>query len=77
MLNRRSFVQGLAGGALLQGASPGLFGATPLRELQGPNFDLTIDTLPVNYTGTSRHAVVSRFPGAQPSAMRFSFSPLS
>jgi FtsP/CotA-like multicopper oxidase with cupredoxin domain len=58
MLNRRSFVQGLAGGALLQGASPGLFGATPLRELQGPNFDLTIDTLPVNYTGTSRHAVV-------------------
>jgi FtsP/CotA-like multicopper oxidase with cupredoxin domain len=56
-VNRRRFVQGLGSGALLLGTAPRLLGATPARELVGPNFDLTIDTLPVNYTGSARRAV--------------------
>jgi FtsP/CotA-like multicopper oxidase with cupredoxin domain len=57
MPSRREFVQGLGGSALLLGAAPKLFGAPAPRELVGPHFDLTIDTLPVNYTGAARRAV--------------------
>ena len=58
MLSRRRFVQGLGGSALLGGMVPGrAAGAVPARELVGPHFDLTIDTLPVNYTGAARRAV--------------------
>ena len=56
---RRRFVQGLAGGALLLARGPGrAFGAgnSPV-ELAGPDFHLTIDELPVNYTGAARRAV--------------------
>jgi FtsP/CotA-like multicopper oxidase with cupredoxin domain len=57
-LDRRRFVQGLTGGALLAGSGR-LCGAPAARgELVGPNFDLTIDELPVNLTGAARHAVV-------------------
>ena len=60
MLTRRHFVQGLAGGALLSGGGRRLFGApAPTRgELLGPDFDLTIDELPANFTGVARRAVV-------------------
>src|SRR5688572_17363182 len=59
MFNRRRFVQGLSGSALLLGTSGRLVGATtPVRgELAGPHFDLTVDSLPVNFTGTARTAV--------------------
>ena len=56
---RRRFVQGLAGGALLLAHSRGralAAGSTP-AELVGPDFHLTIDELPVNYTGAARRAV--------------------
>jgi FtsP/CotA-like multicopper oxidase with cupredoxin domain len=58
-LDRRRFVQGLTGGALLLGAGRGVFAAAALapRELIGPVFDLSIDTLPVNLTGSARRAV--------------------
>jgi len=58
MFNRRRFVQGLSGSALLLGTSGRLVGATtPVRgELAGPHFDLTVDSLPVNFTGTARTA---------------------
>jgi len=58
MLTRRRFVQGVGGALLLpawQGRALGA-GANP-RELIGPNFDLTIDELPVNFTGKARRAV--------------------
>src|SRR4051812_22272321 len=55
--DRRQFVQGLAGGALLLGAGRRARAAAP-RELQGPEFDLTIDSMPVNFTGAARRAVV-------------------
>ena len=52
---------------MLSASGRPLFGATPAtgRELAGPSFDLTIDTLPVNFTGAARHAVVvnGRLPG--------------
>jgi FtsP/CotA-like multicopper oxidase with cupredoxin domain len=57
MISRRRFVHGLGGSALLLSAGPKLFGAPAARELVGPQFDLTIDSLPVNYTGTARRAV--------------------
>jgi len=58
-LGRRRFVQGLAGSALLLAHGRGHLlaaGNTP-SELTGPDFHLTIDELPVNFTGASRHAV--------------------
>jgi len=57
-LHRRRFVQGLAGGTLLLGGGR-LFGApSPARgELVGPDFDLTIDELAVNFTGAARRAI--------------------
>jgi CopA family copper-resistance protein len=58
---RRHFVQGLAGGALLLGAGRRLRAGEAARstpgELVGPDFHLTIDELPVNFTGTARQAV--------------------
>jgi CopA family copper-resistance protein len=61
-LNRRRFVQGLAaGGALatLDWGAPPLFGEARdhgPETLTGNHFDLTIDYLPVNYTGKRRLA---------------------
>jgi FtsP/CotA-like multicopper oxidase with cupredoxin domain len=57
MLSRRRFVQGLGGGVLLLGGGPWSRGAAAVRELVGPNFDLTIDELPVNFTGAARRAI--------------------
>ncbi len=49
---RRRFVQGLAAAALLPLARE------VRAELRGPQFDLTIDEMPVNITGAARRAVV-------------------
>ena len=49
-------MQGIAGGTLLLGAGR-LFGRTPAsaaQVLSGSQFDLSIDQLPVNYTGAAR-----------------------
>src|SRR4051812_226127 len=56
---RRRFVQGLAGSALLlaQGRGRALAAGNTSAELVGPDFHLTIDELPVNYTGAARRAV--------------------
>ena len=59
-LSRRQFVQGLAGSAALLSSRRALsFGAPePDRSvLTGPDFDLTIGELTVNYTGRNRSAV--------------------
>jgi FtsP/CotA-like multicopper oxidase with cupredoxin domain len=42
---------------LLLGGGPWSRGAAAVRELVGPNFDLTIDELPVNFTGAARRAI--------------------
>ncbi|MBC8026380.1 MAG: copper resistance system multicopper oxidase [Steroidobacteraceae bacterium] len=56
-LNRRRFVQGIAGTALL--GSAGLARGTNDRAvLHVPEFDLTVDEMPVNITGAPRRAVV-------------------
>jgi FtsP/CotA-like multicopper oxidase with cupredoxin domain len=68
-LSRRGFVQGLAAGGLLSGAMRGVASATATTagaaELTGTEFDLTIDELPVNFTGKRRMAtaVNGRVPG--------------
>ena len=56
---RRRFVQGLAGSALVlaQGRGRLLAAGNSPSELSGPDFHLTIDELPVNYTGAARRAV--------------------
>jgi len=56
---RRRFVQGLAGGAVLLASGRGraLAASGAPAELTGPDFHLTIDELPVNYTGAARRAV--------------------
>ena len=51
MFSRRRFVQGLGSGGLLLASGPRAFAAARPGELTGPQFDLTIDTLPVNITG--------------------------
>ena len=59
-LSRRRFVQGIAGGAVLlsslrtmtSGAMPG-----DRAVLTGPEFDLTIEEVAVNYTGRNRTAI--------------------
>ncbi len=56
-LSRRRFVQGIVGGALLSGSSWSA-GATGRSVLTGPEFDLTIDEMPVNFTGAARRAIV-------------------
>src|SRR6187397_2868509 len=55
---RRRFVQGLVAGGLLltHGRARAVDGSTR-AELTGPDFHLTIDELPVNYTGAARRAV--------------------
>ena len=60
MFTRRRFVQGLSSSALLlaHGRGPALAaGAMPAAELKRPDFHLTIDELPVNFTGSPRRAV--------------------
>ena len=59
-LTRRRFVQGMAGSALILGASQrAVWGVSPASAtvLSGPDFALTIDSLAVNYTGLPRPAV--------------------
>jgi CopA family copper-resistance protein len=49
---------GIGGGALLSASGlPLLASSTGRTELVGSNFDLTVDALPVNYTGVARTAV--------------------
>jgi FtsP/CotA-like multicopper oxidase with cupredoxin domain len=58
-LSRRRFVQGLAGTTVLLVSGRGLsFGPseTGRAVLTGPEFDLTIGEVPVNYTGRNRTA---------------------
>ncbi len=58
-LSRRRFVQGMAGGAVLLASRRAMsFGAveTDRSVLMGPDFDLTIGEIPVNYTGRNRTA---------------------
>jgi CopA family copper-resistance protein len=55
MISRRQVMQGFAGAAFVLGAAR--WGAAPAAMLTGTQFDLTIDELPVNYTGARRTAV--------------------
>jgi len=65
-LGRRRFLEGLAGGGVMLGASsrwhsafaqmPATATGTPPM-LSGTEFDLTIAETPVNYTGAARMAV--------------------
>jgi len=58
MLTRRTFVTGASEVALWSFAGRGaIASAGSPRELAGPHFDLTVDYLPVNYTGSARNAV--------------------
>jgi CopA family copper-resistance protein len=60
VFTRRRFVQGLSGGALWIAHGRGAAiaaGASVASELTGPDFHLTIDELPVNFTGAARRAV--------------------
>jgi CopA family copper-resistance protein len=58
LLTRRTFVQGIAGSALLAGSTrwSTAHAAVSGAVLSGTDFELTIDALPVNYTGRSRIA---------------------
>ena len=57
MVTRRRFVQGVGGGLLLSASGLPLRASVAQRtELVGPQFDLTVDTLPVNYIGVARTA---------------------
>jgi FtsP/CotA-like multicopper oxidase with cupredoxin domain len=58
MWTRRRFVQGIGGGALLIGSGAPIWSAPATRELVGPDFDLTIDSLRVNFTGEARKGIV-------------------
>jgi CopA family copper-resistance protein len=59
MFTRRRFVQGMSGSALLLAHGHSWSAAQPSSraELSGPDFHLTIDELPVNFTGAARRAV--------------------
>jgi FtsP/CotA-like multicopper oxidase with cupredoxin domain len=61
MISRRRFVHGCAGSALVLGAArwnaSGGAEPRPGAVLSGTQFDLTIDELPVNFTGARRMAV--------------------
>lgn len=67
LLSRRTFVQGVAGSALLAGSTrwPAAQATVPGAVLSGTDFELTIGTLPVNYTGRPRlaTAVNGQLPG--------------
>jgi FtsP/CotA-like multicopper oxidase with cupredoxin domain len=59
ILSRRRFVQGVAGSALLLGPLRNCSSGAEERDaalLRGPDFNLTIGELPVNFTGRSRIA---------------------
>jgi FtsP/CotA-like multicopper oxidase with cupredoxin domain len=55
MVTRRHFVQGMGAGALWLGGARS-FGGAPRGELVGPDFDLTIDSLP-DFAGSARRGV--------------------
>lgn len=55
MISRRRFVHGFTGAALVLGTAR--WGSSPAAVLTGTQFDLTIDELPVNFTGAPRTAV--------------------
>lgn len=55
MISRRRFVHGFTGAALVLGTAR--WGSSPAAVLTGTQFDLTIDELPVNFTGAARTAV--------------------
>jgi CopA family copper-resistance protein len=60
MITRRTFVHGAGAGALLVTGWPDrVFAQAAQRpqELTGPEFDLTIDEMPVNFTGAARRAI--------------------
>jgi CopA family copper-resistance protein len=67
LLSRRTFVQGVAGGALLAGSTrwSTARAAAPATVLSGTDFELTIGALAVNYTGRPRvaTAVNGQLPG--------------
>jgi FtsP/CotA-like multicopper oxidase with cupredoxin domain len=55
VISRRHFMHGFAGAAFVLGAAR--WGSAPAAVLTGTQFDLTIDELPVNFTGARRTAV--------------------
>jgi copper-resistance protein, CopA family len=55
VISRRRFMHGFAGAACVLGAAR--WSSSPAAILTGTQFDLTIDELPVNYTGARRTAV--------------------
>jgi FtsP/CotA-like multicopper oxidase with cupredoxin domain len=67
LLSRRTFVQGVAGSALLAGSTrwSTVRAAVPGTVLSGTDFELTIGALAVNYTGRPRvaTAVNGQLPG--------------
>jgi CopA family copper-resistance protein len=67
-VSRRRFVQGLAGGAVATLGGWQAFGETGQQQapatLTGKQFELTIDSLPVNFTG--RHSVATAVNGSVP-----------
>ena len=58
MITRRNFVQGFSGSAVLLGARTGWASPASPVVLNGPEFDLTIDEMQVNFTGAARSAIV-------------------
>ena len=68
MFTRRRFVQGVGGGALLLAHGRGRVLGAAAAPASSParDFDLTIDELPVNFTGAARRAVAvnGQVPGA-------------
>lgn len=67
-ITRRKFVQGCAAGAALSLVDglpvAGEIRTTPLSELSGTHFDLSVDEMPVNFTG--RRATATAVNGAVP-----------
>src|SRR6266478_6215574 len=70
-ISRRRFVQGLAAGgavAALDWGGRQAFGQTSQQQtpatLSGTDFELTIDSLPVNFTG--RHSIATAVNGSVP-----------
>jgi FtsP/CotA-like multicopper oxidase with cupredoxin domain len=55
-ISRRHFVQGAGGALALAGARAHAFDGAPRAVLSGPQFDLEIGALPVNFTGRPRLA---------------------